>query len=244
MSTGKGEGKKVWVSLFLHSLFLLFKEDPWLPAWLMATILEWPFGTWHHSGLGAGAVRSETAVVPSALQAGSLEVSALPRCKEGAINQPIWELLCCIIHLWSQSLMVKMGQEVLRGRGLKGSTYPGNGRRSCGEAGQGSLLAQWFSNSGSGDAVKKINDQWGHPRCTHFIYIKFYNFLTFTPGSQSPFFGVLATLKGDFQNTAIKTRIAMSAWYKSVFCFPNIIFSLLLTSQGKLKLTDSTLRVC
>lgn len=35
------------------SVFPLFKADPQLPIWRMETILEWPFGIWHHGGLGA-----------------------------------------------------------------------------------------------------------------------------------------------------------------------------------------------
>lgn len=64
-----------------------------------------------------GAVRSETAAVPSALQTGPLGASALPGWKGGAINQPVWgAMLCLAIHLSPRSPMGKSGQERLGGR--------------------------------------------------------------------------------------------------------------------------------
>lgn len=115
----------------------------------------------------SAAVRSETAAVPSALQARPLEASALPRWKGGAINQPICGAMHCLaIHLSPWSLMGKTGQGGLVGKGWKGFTYLGRGKRSCREAGQGRGLYQPNDpvTQGPREAVKRGTTREAPPR--------------------------------------------------------------------------------
>lgn len=132
----EGSGSHCSCSLYFGSLRQIpgCPYDGWQPFWsgrlVLGIMVDWELG----------AVRSEAAAVPSALQTGPLGAAALPRWKGGAINQPVWgAMLCPAIHLSPCSRMGKMGQEGLGGRGQKRFTYLGRGRRSCREEGQGSL---------------------------------------------------------------------------------------------------------
>lgn len=78
--------------------------DGWRPFWngrlVLGIMVNWE----------PRAVRSETAAVPSALQAGPPGASALPRKKGGVINQSVWgAILYLTIHLSPWSLMEKTG---------------------------------------------------------------------------------------------------------------------------------------
>lgn len=115
--------------------------DEWRPFWsgrlVLGITVDWE----------PGAVRSEMAAVPSALQTGPLGASALPRWKGGAINHPVWgAMLCLAIHLSPPLPDVgRRGKRGLEAKGRMGSHTWGEtggaaGRQ--GRAGQGSLAAQ------------------------------------------------------------------------------------------------------
>lgn len=133
MSVGKGEGGGN-ESHCSPSVFLLFKADPsclydgWWPIWsgrlVLGITVDWE----------PRAVRSETAIVPSALQAGPPGASTLPRWKGGTINQSVCgTMLSYAIHLCPQSLV----EDGARGDGkprveevqVPGGTKSGNAAR-------------------------------------------------------------------------------------------------------------------
>lgn len=163
---GEGGWGRKGASLIVPALYIFaLKEDPPLPTWRIATILEWPFGTWHQGGLGARGRQVWDGGCPQRSSDSSPRVSVLPASKGDTINQPIWGAVFCLtIHLSPWSPLGKMGQEGLQGRGYMGFTYLGKCRSSYREAGQGSLPTQWTSNLAGRRQCEKNNQRKGHTK--------------------------------------------------------------------------------